>query len=109
MLEFAYFEYAFFHIVVRALNLENGLDIISQPSIQVVICLIVEVCLANEKKSSGILLLIVSKNCDVNQCGIILMVSISNRTNLKVSVISKRRLVSSISVFSSSVSIIFYH
>jgi hypothetical protein len=37
MLEFAYFEYAFFHIVVRALNLENSLDIISDPSIQVVI------------------------------------------------------------------------
>jgi hypothetical protein len=66
MLEFAYFEHAFFHIVVRALNLENSLDVISHPSIQVVICLIVEVCLANEKKSSGILLLIVSKNCDVN-------------------------------------------
>jgi hypothetical protein len=58
MLEFAYFEYAFFHIVIRALNLENSLVFISHPSIQVVICLIVEVCLANEKKSSGILLLI---------------------------------------------------
>jgi hypothetical protein len=94
MLEFAYFEYAFFHIVVRvyiffksfffrifffslvlisistffcrhvSLNRENSLDI-SHPSIQVVICFTIQVCLANEKKSSRILLLIITENCYV--------------------------------------------
>jgi hypothetical protein len=56
------------HDVVTELNRENSLDIISHPFIQVIICFIIRVCWAMKKKGLRILLIIVSKDANIDTC-----------------------------------------
>jgi hypothetical protein len=46
----------------------NSLDIISHPFIRVIICSIICVCLAMKKKGSRLLLIIVSKDANIDTC-----------------------------------------